>query len=56
YHCKGQPPRNLLQSLRTNEREDGTEKALHTGSASHSFSKHFIANAHSNHGYYKLRT
>ncbi|CAL9126044.1 unnamed protein product, partial [Musa textilis] len=47
--------RNLLQSLRTYEREDGTEKALHTGSASHSFSKHIIANANSNHGYHKLR-
>ncbi|CAL9090934.1 unnamed protein product, partial [Musa textilis] len=56
YHRKGQPPRNLLESLRTYERENGTEKALHTGSTSHSFSKHFIANAHSNHGYYKLRT
>ncbi|URE17204.1 hypothetical protein MUK42_12243 [Musa troglodytarum] len=41
---------------RTYERENGTEKTFHTGSTSHSFSKHFIANAHSNHGYYKLRT
>ncbi|CAL9078680.1 unnamed protein product, partial [Musa textilis] len=56
YHRKGQPPRNLLESLRTYERENGTEKALHTGSTSHSFSKHFIANANSNHAYYKLRT
>ncbi|CAL9131639.1 unnamed protein product, partial [Musa textilis] len=31
-------------------------KALHTGSTSHSFSKHFIANANYNHAYYKLRT
>ncbi|CAL9080876.1 unnamed protein product, partial [Musa textilis] len=56
YHRKGQPPRNLLESLRIYERENGTEKALHTGSTSHSFSKHFIANANYNHAYYKLRT
>ncbi|CAL9111473.1 unnamed protein product, partial [Musa textilis] len=36
-------------------REDETEKALHTGSTSKHFSKHFIANANFTHGYHKLR-